>query len=157
MADPTDIRNWLRIDDRITTSGRLQAGDPARLAALGVRHVINLALSEHPEALADAAGLMEQAGLRYTHIPILFSAPSEEHYRAFRAALEADDAPVHIHCIMNYRVSALLYRWHRETRGMDEASARALLEQIWNPLAVDSDDARAWAELSGLTRESARP
>ena len=43
MDDPSDIRNWRRRPDGITTSGKLEPGDPARLAAIGVRHVINLA------------------------------------------------------------------------------------------------------------------
>lgn len=156
VADPHDIRNWLRIDKRITTSGRLQPHDPARLAAIGVAHVINLALAEHPEALPDAAKLMSDAGLRYTHIPIPFNAPNETHYRAFCAALEHEEAPVHIHCIMNFRVSALLYRWHRERIGMDEAQARAWLDQMWKLDETESDDARAWARLIGLAEEEER-
>lgn len=147
MSDPADIRNFLRLDARITTSGRLQPGDPARLAAIGVRHVVNLALADHPEALPDAAGEMARAGLRYTHIPIPFDAPTLAHYEAFRAVIEADDEPVHVHCIMNWRVSALFYRWHREARGMAEPEARALMERIWKPHEMDRDDARAWAAL----------
>jgi len=146
--DPTDIRAFLRLDDRTTTSGRLQPGDPQRLAAIGVRHVINLALAEHPEALPDAETEMAQAGLRYTHIPIPFDAPTEAHYAAFRAAFERDADPVHVHCIMNQRVSALFYRYHRE-QGMAEPEARALLEQVWKPHDSDHPQARAWASLIG--------
>lgn len=47
-GDPAGIRNWQRRADGITTSGKLEAGDPALLAAIGVRHVINLALDSHP-------------------------------------------------------------------------------------------------------------
>ena len=157
VDDPQDIRSWLRIDQRITTSGRLQPHDPARLAAIGVEHVINLALAEHPEALPDAAALMSEAGLRYTHIQIPFNAPKEAHYRAFCTALECDEVPVHIHCIMNFRVSALLYRWHRERAHMDEPQARALLERIWKPDETEGDDARAWARLIGLAEEGRLP
>ena len=144
MSDPGDIRNWLRLSDRITTSGRLQSGDPERLAAMGTRHVINLALADHPEALADADTAMANAGLRYTHIPVPFDAPTDEHYRAFAAALDADDEPVHVHCIMNWRVSAFLYRWNRE-RGMDEAAARRQMEAIWSPEENDHPAAPVWA------------
>ena len=144
MSDPGDIRNWLRLSDRITTSGRLQSGDPERLAAIGTRHVINLALADHPEALADAEAAMANAGLRYTHIPVPFDAPTDEHYRAFAAALDADDEPVHVHCIMNWRVSAFLYRWNRE-RGMDEAAARRQMEAIWSPEENDHPAAPVWA------------
>jgi len=142
--DPTDIRNFLRLSGRITTSGRLEPGDPARLAAMGARRVINLAMGDHPEALSDAETAMANAGLAYTHIPVPFDAPDESQYRAFVAALEEDDAPVHVHCIMNWRVSAFFYRWHRE-RGMDEAQARALMERIWSPATSDYPNADKWA------------
>ena len=144
VPDPADIRNFLRLSDRITTSGRLQPGDPERLAAAGVRHVINLAMPDHPEALPDADAAMAEAGLRYTHIPVPFDAPEEAHYRRFLAALEADEEPVHVHCIMNWRVSAFLYRWNRE-RGMDEAEARRQMEAIWSPESNDHPAAPVWA------------
>lgn len=146
-ADPDDIRNWVRLDDRITTSGRLQEADPARLAAIGVRHVVNLALDEHPEALPDAATRMADAGLRYTHIPIPFDRPTQAHYDAFVAAIEDSDAPVHIHCIMNFRVSAFCYRYNRDERGMDEAQARAFMERVWRPETMDDANARAWSAI----------
>ena len=62
-GDPEDIRNWQRRADGVTTSGKLEAHDPQRLAAIGVRHVVNLALAEHPEALADEAALLAAAGM----------------------------------------------------------------------------------------------
>lgn len=136
MSDPADIRNWLRLSDRITTSGRL--------AALGVKRVINLALADHPEALPDAERAMADTGLDYTHIPVPFGAPDESHYRAFASALEASDAPLHAHCIMNWRVSAFFYRWHRE-QGMDEAQARGQMEKIWSPETSDYPGADVWA------------
>lgn len=142
--DPSDIRNWLRLSDTVTTSGRLQEGDPARLADIGVKCVINLALAEHPEALPDAEQAMAEAGLAYTHIPVPFDAPNEADYRAFVAALEAGEGPVHVHCIMNWRVSAFFYRYHKES-GMDEAAARGQMERIWSPDENDHKDAPAWA------------
>jgi uncharacterized protein (TIGR01244 family) len=143
-SDPADIRNFLRLSDRITTSGRLQPGDPGRLAAVGVRHVVNLALADHPEALPDADAAMAEAGLRYTHIPVPFAAPEEAHYAAFKEALDEADGPVHVHCIMNWRVSAFFYRWN-QTRGMDEAEARRQMEAIWSPDENDHPAAPAWA------------
>ena len=145
MTDPEDIRNWLRLSDRITTSGKLNEGDPERIAATGARHVINLALDGHPEALPDEAAKMAQAGMRYTHIPIPFDAPTEAHYEAFRAVLDADDEPVHVHCIANFRVSAFFYRYNRQERGMTEPEARAIMERVWVPETIDIPHAGAWA------------
>ncbi|WP_126173033.1 protein tyrosine phosphatase family protein [Altericroceibacterium xinjiangense] len=144
--DPEDIRNWLRLSPRITTSGRLEDKDLARLAATGVRHVINLALANHPEALDDEGGKLAAYGIRYTHIPVLHDAPREEHYRAFVAALKADDEPLHVHCIMNFRVSAFFYRYHTQACDMAEPQARMLLERVWSPHAADHPTVKPWRD-----------
>lgn len=144
MIDPGDIRSWLRLSDRVTTSGKLDPADPQRLADIGIRRVINLAMDDHAEALPDAAACMAQAGLDYVHIPVPFDAPADEHYRAFVAALEADETPVHVHCIMNFRVSAFFYRYHVEACGMDEGEARGLMEKLWVPHRTDELQVPPW-------------
>jgi uncharacterized protein (TIGR01244 family) len=144
--DPTQIRNFQRLSGRVTTSGRLRDEDLDPLGGLGVAHVINLALDDHPEALAEEDAKLAARGIAYTHIPVPFGEPREEHYQAFVAALEAaGEAPVHVHCIMNYRVSAFFYRYHRERLGMPEAEALALLEQQWAPHTSDRPEAAPWA------------
>jgi protein tyrosine phosphatase (PTP) superfamily phosphohydrolase (DUF442 family) len=90
---------------------------------------------------------MAAEGLRYTHIPIPFNAPTEAHYAAFVAAIEDSDAPVHVHCIMNQRVSALFYRYNRDRRGMAEPEARALMERVWNPLILDNPIGQVWSAI----------
>ena len=144
MGDPDDIRAWQRLSDKVTTSGRLQEQDPARLAAIGVRGVINLAMPDHPEALRDAEACFAAQGIGYTHIPVPFNAPEEAHYRAFVEALEAAEGPVHVHCIANWRVSAFFYRYNRAC-GMPEAEARALMERQWSPENNEHPDAPTWA------------
>ncbi len=145
MSDPDDIRAWQRLSERVTTSGRLQEHDPARLAEIGVRHVINLAMADHPEALPDAEDAFAALGIGYTHVPVPFAAPEEAHYEAFVEALETAQGPVHVHCIMNWRVSAFFYRYHRESCGMPESEARALMERQWSPETSDYPGASAWA------------
>jgi protein tyrosine phosphatase (PTP) superfamily phosphohydrolase (DUF442 family) len=144
--DPSDILAWQRLSERLTTSGALQEHDPARLAEIGVKRVIYLAMADHPEALPDAGGAFAAQGIRYTHIPIPFDAPEEAHYKAFAAAIEGNE-PVHVHCIMNWRVSAFCYRYNRDACGMPEAEARALMEQQWSPETNGHPDAPKWAEL----------
>lgn len=145
-TDPDDIACWQRIDARITTSGSLAATDIARLAGIGVEHIVNLALPDSPRALAGEEDLVAAQGLRYTHIPVPFDQPDESHFAKFRAAMDADAAPIHIHCVMNWRVSGFLYRYNREVRGMADAEARALLERQWSPETADHADAPAWAQ-----------
>jgi len=145
-ADPADIRGWQRLGSEITTSGRLEAHDVARLAALGVKRVVNLALDSHPDALADEGAELAAEGIGYTHIPVPFDAPEEAHFAAFRAALEQGPRPVHVHCIMNWRVSAFFYRLHRDHQGMPEDEARALMQQQWEPDRSDRPEWAVWAD-----------
>lgn len=145
MTDPDDIAAWLRIDDSTTTSGKLEARDVGRLAAIGVRHVMNLALADSDGALEDEARLMAQAGIAYTHIPVPFDTPDDSHFDAFVAAYEAAASPVHVHCIANMRVSAFLYRYHRDIAGMPEPEARGLMERIWSPDTGDHPTLKPWA------------
>ena len=145
MTDPGDITAWLRVDPRTTTSGKITVPDVERLAALGVRHVINLALSDSDGALEGEADLMAAAGLAYTHIPVPFGAPKDTHFEAFVAAYNAAATPVHVHCIANMRVSAFIYRYHRDILRMPEPDARALMHRIWSPDTDDHPTLKPWA------------
>jgi len=144
--DPDDIFAWQRLDRRTTTSGRLLADDIAKLASLGVRHVINLAPDEGQGALAGEADLLAGHDIRYSYIPVPFGAPEDRHFDAFVESYCADDEPVHVHCIANWRVSAFFYRYNRDHEGMDEVEARALMEQQWSPETWDHDMAPVWVD-----------
>ena len=145
MNDPDDIRAWQRIDSEITTSGRLVPEDIERLARLGVRHVINLALADHPEALVNEPALLAARNIGYTHIPVPFDAPDDSHFAAFCAAMDAAPRPLHVHCILNWRVSAFFYRHGRDRDGLPETEARARMGRHWQPETSDHPDAPAWA------------
>jgi uncharacterized protein (TIGR01244 family) len=137
MSDPNDISNWLRIDDRLTTSGQPTEAQIAALPAIGVRHVVNLALHTHERALADESATVTAAGMRYVHIPVAFDAPSQDDFARFCEAMAVIGGdPVHVHCIVNARVSAFVYRYRREVLGVDEATARAAMERLWRPGGV---------------------
>ncbi len=137
MHDPDAITGWRRLDARITTSGQPTVSQLADIARLGVRHVINLALHTHPHALEDEAGCVAALGMAYIHIPVDFAAPAEADFDRFCAALSATaDAPVHVHCIANWRVSAFFYRYRRDVLGMADAAARAHMDPIWCPHGV---------------------
>jgi uncharacterized protein (TIGR01244 family) len=137
MTDPKSIHHWRRLDDRITTSGQPSEAELADIAALGVRYVINLGLISHEKALPDEAQTVAALGMNYIHIPVDFNNPAEPDFAIFCASLEkTGDAPTHVHCIANYRVSAFFYRYRVTVIGMDETRARADLQAIWHPNAI---------------------
>jgi len=112
VTDPQSIYNWRRLDDRVTTSGQPTESQLADIRALGIRHVVNLALHTHEKALVDEAGSLEQLGISYIHIPVDFQNPTDRDFERFCSTMdELKDVPIHVHCIANYRVSAFFYRF----------------------------------------------
>src|ERR1051325_6446840 len=137
MADPETIYNWRRVDDRITTSGQPTEAQLAEIHALGVRHIVNLGLHTHEKALPDEAASVGRLGMTYIHIPVDFQNPTDENFAEFCLVMEQlKEVPVHVHCIANYRVSAFFYRYHRDVLRINEAEARAEMEQVWQPNGV---------------------
>ena len=137
MADLETIYNWRRLDDRITTSGQPTEQQLADIRALGVGHIINLGLHTHEKALPDEAASIGRLGMTYIHIPVNFQNPTDEDFATFCSAMDQlKEVPVHVHCIANYRVSAFFYRYRRDVLGMNEAEARAEMEQVWYPEGV---------------------
>ena len=140
MDDPETIYNWRRLDDRITTSGQPTEAQLADIHALGIRHIVNLGLHTHEKALPDEAGSVARHGMTYIHIPVDFQNPTDQDFEKCCSVMEQlKDVPVHVHCIANARVSAFFYRYRRDVLGMDEARARADMEEVWRPKGV-------WAE-----------
>lgn len=143
MDDPTDIFAWRRRDARLTTSGQPTEAQLASLVPLGVTHVVNLALHDHERALPDEAASVAALGLTYAHIPVAFDQPTEADFARFCDLMdELGDATVHVHCIVNARVTAFLYRYDTQVRGLDAAPARAAMESVWKPGGV-------WARFVG--------
>lgn len=136
-SDPTEIFAWHRLGDTLTTSGQPTEAQLGELRAIGVEHIINLALHTHERALPDEAASVAALGMVYTHIPVEFAAPTEADFARFCTAVASvGDAKLHVHCIINARVSAFLYRYRRDVLAMDEAQARAAMEAIWQPGGV---------------------
>jgi len=138
--DDSGIYNFRRLSPTLTTSGQPTAEQFANIAAAGVETVINLAMPDSPHALPNEAELLASFGLNYIHIPVDFAAPTESDFERFAEKIDAlGDAPLHVHCIANYRVAAFLYRYRRERLGWPEDQARPDLDAVWKPEGVWAD------------------
>jgi ribosomal protein L11 methyltransferase len=132
-----------RINERRLAADLLTMGQPQRehfsaLAAEGVTAVINLAMPRvSPGYLDDEATLCAAHGMAYTAIPIPFAAPDEAHWQAFCAAMQSyQGQQVLVHCALNYRVSAMLYRYRTQVQGVAAEAAEADLQAVWQPDAI---------------------
>jgi protein tyrosine phosphatase (PTP) superfamily phosphohydrolase (DUF442 family) len=150
-SDPTDIFQWRRVDDRLTTSGQPTEKQLPYIKDLGVTHIVNLGLHEHEKALPDEAASVLTLGMHYVHIPVDFDNPTPSDYEKFRDTMHGlSDRVIHVHCIANLRVSAFLYRYRRDHFAMPEAIIRKELDSIWRPGGV-------WARFINDDQSSERP
>ncbi len=131
----TDIFNFEPINERISTSGQPtpEQFEAARDEAYAA--VINLAPSNENNALANEADLVAALGLEYYHIPMIWTDPKPEEFTAFCAAMEkVGNKKVLIHCIANYRVSAVFSSYAIKKMGWSLQRADELVNKIWTSI-----------------------
>ena len=131
----TDIFNFAPINERISTSGQPTPEQFEAVRAEGYAAVINLAPSDENNALAGEQDLMAALGLEYHHIPMIWKDPKPEEFTAFCAAMEkVGNRKVLIHCIANYRVSAVFSSYAIRKLGWSVERADALVNRIWTSI-----------------------
>ncbi len=129
-----DIYNYVRIDDRIGTSGQPTEKQFELIKAEGFTSVINLAPADTENSLKDEAGTLASLGLRYEHIPVNFAKPSQRKFKMFTEAMAGmENEKVWVHCAANMRVSAFMFRYRTEVLGVNKATAQTDLDRIWEP------------------------
>jgi len=129
-----DILRFLKISERISTSGQPQAEQFAAIARQGFGTVINLAVPDSSNAIADEGSVVARAGMNYVNIPVAWEAPRVEQFLTFVSLMDGlGDQKIWVHCAMNMRVSCFFYLYHTEFGGMAENEARALMNRIWDP------------------------
>lgn len=135
VAQPGDIINYLRIDDRLATSGQPSVEELAAVAREGTEVVINLALHDDPRySLPDEAGSVTGLGMTYVHIPVKFDAPTEADLEAFFAAMETHrERKLLVHCAANKRVTAFLGLYRVLVQQWDVERAFEPMKAIWEP------------------------
>ena len=125
--DFSNIKNFLRINDKICTGGQPPLDDLARLKADGVKAVINLRQPTEFNAEEEAAKAKD-LGLRYIHIPFDGANPKPEAVDEFLKVMDDPaNRPLFIHCTTANRVGAfwMIYRVLQDGWKLEEAEEEA--------------------------------
>lgn len=129
-----DIFNFIQLDDRVATSGQPTAAQFSLVKEAGYTTVINLAPKSHENALGNEDEILERMGIRYIHLPVVFTNPTREDFDRFVDALEScDDDRIWVHCAANMRVSAFFFKYRTERLGWSSDEAETDLHRIWEP------------------------
>jgi protein tyrosine phosphatase (PTP) superfamily phosphohydrolase (DUF442 family) len=141
--------NFHQSTDLVGTAGQPTREQFAEIAADGYRAVINLAMPDSNNALADEASLVTSHGLSYFHIPVPFDRPQPEHLRLFFSLMDAlENQKVLVHCVVNARVSAFMYKYLTLKKGWPTEQASTPILQGWLP-QMDA----AWKAVINLSLE----
>ena len=141
-----EIRGFLRLDDRIATSGMPRPEHFAAMRGAGFDVVINLALPTSDNALANEGELVSQQGMTYVHSPVNFEHPAPTDFEKFQRVMDVfADRKVFVHCAANMRVSAFMYLYRVRKDPGCEVQAMADMHQIWRPDGVWKDFVEAQA------------
>lgn len=127
------IINFLQISDLLATAGQPTIEQYPAIAAAGYRVVINLALTDSPNALLDEGSIARNLGLDYIQIPVIWDDPTLANFQEFSRAVDThSESKIFVHCAANKRVSAFVYLY-RVFQGVDTQIAQRDLAKIWTP------------------------
>lgn len=108
------VTNFIQINDNIATSGQPSKKQFQKIAEEGYEYVINLAVCHSEGRLDNEDKIVTDLGMNYLHLPVEFEEPTEQNLLDFIEILQAiSHRKVWVHCIMNYRVSAFMYVYHK--------------------------------------------
>lgn len=137
--DFSNIKNFLRINDKICTGGQPTLDDLARLKADGIKAVINLRQASESNVEEEAAKAKELS-LFYFHIPVNGDAPKKESADEFlKVMADAANRPVFIHCASANRVGAfwMIYRVLKDGWKLEDAEEEAKKVGLRSPVMRD--------------------
>ena len=131
------IRGFLRLNDRIATSGMPRPEHFAAIRNAGFDVVINLAMPTSDHAMPNEGDLVSAHGMTYVHIPVNFERPEREDFERFQRMMDAfTDRNVFVHCAANMRVSAFMYLYRVRKDPNCKAEAMKDMQRIWQPDGV---------------------
>jgi uncharacterized protein (TIGR01244 family) len=104
------MSNARQLSERVAVGGQPTVDDLRRLREQGFAAVVNL----RPDGEADqplppdAEGFAaRESGLDYSHVPVAVADLDPEQVRKVRAAIDAANGPVYVHCAAGQRAIAL--------------------------------------------------
>lgn len=126
--------NYRELSKNLSTSGAVTKEDLLQLRENGYEVVINLLPDSNEYAIPDEGQIIKDQGLSYHHIPVVFSAPTNDDYAQFVSAMKTvENRKTHVHCAANWRVSAF-YSVYAVQHGIWTVSvAEDHIMSLWSP------------------------
>ena len=128
-----DLNNYVRIDDRISTSGQPLINQFQSLADDDCKTIINLATPDSKGAIPNEGEIISSLAMTYIQIPVIWTEPTRADWNLFSGILKCDDRKTHVHCVVNMRASAFTFLYRVIHAGIDPAEAKLPMDEVWTP------------------------
>ncbi|MGI1679994.1 MAG: protein tyrosine phosphatase family protein [Cellvibrionaceae bacterium] len=130
-----EITNFFQITESIATSGQPTKDQFKMIKEAGYQTVINLAMPDSDHAIPNEAELTTLLGMNYFHIPVPFDAPNHNHLQLFSELLNSLEisgfSKVWVHCVVNARVSAFMFQYLTQIKGILPEDAESPILKKW--------------------------
>jgi len=148
----SDIYNYVQFNDAIATSGQPLENEFDAIAAVGCKAVVNLAMHNSDDAVANEGSIVTALGMSYFHIPVPFEAPTVTQLKLFINVMQClTHEKMWVHCAANFRVAAFMYQYQRLVVGLATDDAKSSVFEYWHPDKVWQDFMMLSAEEIGLS------
>lgn len=141
------ITNYIRVSDRIVSSGQPTEHEFNEIAQAGFEVIINLAMPNSQSAIPEEGYIVTTQKMQYIHIPVPFEAPRPWHIKDFISVMNAfKGKKVWVHCVVNYRASAFLFLYMRFVKNATIEEASKVILKSWKPNDV-------WARFIEMSKD----
>ena len=150
-----EIYNYYALPQTLGSSGQPTAEQFAAIRAAGFDVVVNLAMPDSENALAEEGKFVSENSMTYIHIPVPWDAPKADHLAQFFGVMDAmtnQGKKVWVHCAANYRASAFSYKYLTLQKGMTAKDASTPLLTAWLPQMDEN-----WRRIYDLTTAEIAP
>ena len=146
------ILNFVQLTDSIATAGQPLPEQFRDIAAAGYSVVVNLAVPDSHNAVANEGSLVTETGMTYVNIPVKWENPTLVDLQRFIRTMRAFEGErIFVHCAMNMRVSAFMFHYLTAERGLPPERARSPILEKWEPKMDD-----VWKRFLALPPEVVR-
>jgi len=133
----SEILNYIKINELISTSGQPKTEQFKQIANDGFEVVINLALHDSSNAIENEDKVVTSFGMSYIHIPVSFEEPRLSDLKLFINTLQVlGSNKVWVHCAKNYRVSAFMYVYHKYVLNTPFDEVDLSMFNKWSPSEI---------------------
>ena len=135
--DVKEIVNYREYSEYLSSSGQPDEGQLRAAKQAGFERVVFLAFSDDEGSLPHEDRIVEETGMAFVHIPVIWDRPTIGDFQAFAGAMQQQPGKkTLVHCQVNFRASTFSFLYRVLYEDVPMAQAKQDLNSVWVPNAT---------------------